>query len=53
MCSPRAHRWFSSVSDGGPTANRFVGSLSLEECVRVEVVYVLVGGMSNGLFVVV
>ena len=41
------------MSDGVPAANRFVGSLSLEECVRVEVVYVLVSGMSNGLCVVV
>ena len=46
--SLKAHRQYSSVSGGGSIANRLVGPLSLEECVRVEVVYVLVGGMCNG-----
>ena len=41
------------MSDGGSAAYRLVGSLSLEECFSVEIVYVLVGGMSNGLIFVV
>ena len=54
LCSTKARRCYSSVLDGGSTANCCLGSLSLEECFRVEVVYVLVGGgMSNGLIFVV